>query len=210
VTLFITAATGFVGKHAVTCLSGAGLEILATYRRRLSQADAQIRWFQAEDIARGSILPKMLEGVDAVLHLAGLAHLPRRQAEHNEASFHRVNVVGTVSLAPAAVDAGVRRFVFISSVKASTDPSGEWPLREEDHKVPEDTYGRSKASAEDRLGQIAVNAGLEHVVLRPPLVYGSGVGANFLALMKRVDRGPPFSLSKIKNLRSPVYVDNHR
>ena len=124
-------------------------------------------------------------GCDAVVHLANIAHTAASAAD-----LHRINVEGTVAQARAALAAGVRRFVYLSSIKAVQ---------------PDDPYGRAKLAAEQALAGIS---GLEVVILRPPLVYGPGVKANFRALMKAISRGWPLPLAGIENRRSLVYVGN--
>lgn len=135
--------------------------------------------------AAGHELRTAPAGCDAVVHLANIAHTAARPAE-----LHRVNVEGTLAQAQAALAAGARRFVYLSSLKAAR---------------PDDAYGRSKALAEEALLKLP---GLEAVVLRPPLVYGARVKANFLALVRAVDRGWPLPLASIRNQRSLVYVGN--
>jgi nucleoside-diphosphate-sugar epimerase len=135
--------------------------------------------------AAGHELRTAAEGCDAVVHLANIAHTAAHPAE-----LHRVNVEGTLAQAKSALVAGARRFVYLSSLKAAQ---------------PDDAYGRSKAVAEQALLQMQ---GLECVVLRPPLVYGPRVKANFLALLRAVDRGWPLPLASIENRRSLLYVGN--
>lgn len=135
--------------------------------------------------AAGHELRSSVAGCDAVVHLANLAHTSAGPRE-----LHRVNVEGTIAQAKAALVAGARRFVYVSSVKAA---------------LPEDAYGRAKAVAEQALLQLE---GLEPTILRPPLVYGPRVKANFLALMRAVDRGWPLPLASVRNRRSLIYVAN--
>lgn len=135
--------------------------------------------------ATGHELRASAEGCDAVVHLANIAHTSASPAD-----LHRVNVEGTIAQAQAALAAGARHFVYLSSIKAAQ---------------PDDAYGRAKALAEQALLGLA---GLEAVILRPPLVYGPRVKANFLALMRAMDRGWPLPLSSIRNRRSLIYVGN--
>lgn len=136
-------------------------------------------------LAGGHELCATTEGCDAVVHLANIAH-----AAANARDLHRVNVEGTIAQARAALEAGARRFVYLSSIKAA---------------LPEDAYGRAKAAAEQALLRLE---GLEPLILRPPLVYGPRVKANFLALMRAVDRGWPLPFAGIHNRRSLIYVGN--
>jgi nucleoside-diphosphate-sugar epimerase len=135
--------------------------------------------------AAGHELRASAEGCDAVVHLANIAH-----ASASPRELHRVNVEGTLAQAQAALAAGARRFVYLSSIKAAR---------------PADAYGRAKRVAEQGLLGLR---GLEPVILRPPLVYGPRVKANFLALMRAVDRGWPLPLASIRNRRSLLYVGN--
>jgi nucleoside-diphosphate-sugar epimerase len=139
------------------------------------------------------------------VHLAGAAHLPRGA---DPLVFESTNVLATERLAAAAARAGVRRFVFVSSAKVNGERSAERPLREDDPPAPEDAYARSKLEAERRLLAIAKSSALEPVILRPPLVYGPGVKANFLALLRAVDAGWPLPLARVANRRSLVYLGN--
>jgi nucleoside-diphosphate-sugar epimerase len=135
--------------------------------------------------AAGHEVRSSAQGCDAVVHLANIAHTSAAPAE-----LHRVNVEGTIAQARSALAAGARRFVYLSSIKAAR---------------PEDAYGRAKAIAEQALLKLE---GLDAVILRPPLVYGPRVKANFLALMRAIDRGWPLPLASVRNQRSLVYVGN--
>lgn len=146
-----------------------------------------------------------LSGIDAVVHLAARVHVMRESASDPLAEFRRVNVAASLKLARQAATAGVRRFVYLSSVKVN----GESGTYTESHPpAPEDAYGVSKHEAEVGLRRIADETGLEVVIIRPPLVYGPGVRANFRALMRAVARGIPLPLGAIDNRRSLVASDN--
>jgi nucleoside-diphosphate-sugar epimerase len=154
--IHVTGASGFIGSHLCPALTAAGHELRAS-----------------------------VEGCDAVVHLANIAH-----ARASAAELHRVNVEGTIAQARAALAAGARRFVYLSSAKAAS---------------PDDAYGHAKRIAEQALMAMP---GLEPAILRPPLVYGPRVKANFLALMRAVDRGWPLPLASVRNRRSLLYVGN--
>ena len=136
-------------------------------------------------------------------------HDPRDDEPSREA-FRAVNVVATAALAKAAARAGVRHFVFVSSVKAAGETSGERPLREDDLPRPQDTYGKSKEAAEQALRQAVLDtgSGMAVTILRPPLVYGPGAGANFGALLRLADSPWPLPLAAAKAPRSFVFVGN--
>lgn len=159
----------------------------------------------AGDLVEGANWQHALAGVDAVVHLAARVHVMREAAADPLAEFRRVNVAASLKLAREAARAGVRRFVYLSSVKVNGE-SGTFT--EGDRPAPEDAYGISKHEAEVGLRQIADETGLEVVIIRPPLVYGPGVRANFRALMRAVARGIPLPLGAIDNRRSLVAVDN--
>jgi nucleoside-diphosphate-sugar epimerase len=152
----------------------------------------------------------MLAGVDAVVHLAARVHIMEERAADPLAAFRAVNTSGTLNLARQAAETGVRRFVFVSSVKVNgeeTTPGS--PFRHDDLPNPEDPYGISKREAEDGLLELAAQSGMDVVIVRPPLVYGPGVKANFAAMMRAVQRGLPLPLGAVThNRRSLVALDN--
>ena len=142
------------------------------------------------------------------MHLAAHVHVMRPQSGEGVGDYLRVNVEGSERLAREAARAGVRRFVFLSSVKVNGEASGERPFVESDPDMPTDAYGESKAEAERRLRSISEQSGMEIVILRPPLIYGAGVKANFLSLLRTVDAGVPLPFLWIDNRRSLIYVGN--
>ncbi len=150
-----------------------------------------------------------LQGVDAVAHLAARAHVRREVADDPLQEFRRINVTATERLARCASDCGVQRLVFVSSVKVNgerTPPGADFS--EADRPAPSEPYGLSKWEAEQALQGIAAETGLESVILRPPLVYGPRVKANFLSLMKLIDRGIPLPFAAITNRRSLIFLRN--
>ncbi|WP_291346906.1 NAD-dependent epimerase/dehydratase family protein [Desulfobacula sp.] len=157
---------------------------------------------------------KALDGIDVVIHTAASAHIMNDSAADPLAEFRKVNTAGTLKLARQAVAAGVRRFVFISSVKVNGEKTGRQvegvrrSFSEEDVPEPQDAYAVSKYEAEQGLMAIAEETELEVVIIRPPLVYGPGVKANFRLLMKWVQRGVPLPLGAVHNKRSFVALDN--
>ena len=150
-----------------------------------------------------------LAGINVVIHTAARVHVMNDTLADPLAEFRRVNVEGTLNLARQAADAGVRRFIFVSSIKVNGEdtPHGK-PFTEDDTPAPVDPYGISKREAEERLRQLAAETGLEVVIIRPPLIYGPGVKANFLNLLKIVDKGLPLPLASITNARSLLYLGN--
>jgi UDP-glucose 4-epimerase len=201
--VLITGASGFVGRALVDELATAGHTVVCAVRRGSGLPNEVL----VDDLGPKTEWGRALAGCDAVVHLAARVHVMRDEASDPLAEFRRVNTEGTLRLAGQAAQAGVRRFVFISSVKVNGEGREE-PYRETDAAAPEDAYAISKWEAEQGLQTIAAETGLEIVILRPPLVYGPGVKANFERLLKIVKRGLPLPLGAIRNRRSLLYLGN--
>jgi UDP-N-acetyl-alpha-D-quinovosamine dehydrogenase len=206
--VLVTGANGFLGRPLGAHLAERGHSVVRAVRSpsgKLPAADGVVATGDLED-ARD--LGDALTGVDVVVHLAARAHVMRDTASDPEAAFRRANLDATRHLAQEAVRAGVRRFVFLSSVKVNGEQTTDRPFSENDLPQPEDAYGRSKRAAEQELWRIAAATGLEVVVIRPPLVYGPRVKGNFLRLLKLADTGVPLPLARVRNWRSLVNVWN--
>jgi nucleoside-diphosphate-sugar epimerase len=207
--VLVTGATGFVGRHLVDRLARAGLQVRGAVRRPESAAhggDGGAQMVAVGEIGPGTEWDAALEGVDVVVHLAGRAHVMQDRASDPLAEYRRVNLEGTTRLAARASAAGVKRLVFVSSVKVNGEAThGTDAFREDDRPAPLDPYGTSKWEAEQALRGVA---GLETVVVRPPLVYGPGVRANFLRMVQSVARGLPLPVGAVNNRRSLVFVGN--
>jgi nucleoside-diphosphate-sugar epimerase len=203
--VLVTGATGFVGSAVCPILARAGYRVRRAVRTHAAAGpgDAVIG-----EINERTDWPDALRGVKYVVHLAARAHATQSRERELHAEYERVNVAGTRRLAERAVEAGVRRFVFLSSVKANGEVTGEHPFRESDPPRPEDAYGRTKREAEELLMRIGRESRMDVVVLRSPLVYGPGVKGNFLRFMRLVASGIPLPLGSIDNRRSLVYVGN--
>jgi nucleoside-diphosphate-sugar epimerase len=160
------------------------------------------------DLGATTSLTAALENVTAVVHLAARVHMMNDGATDPLKEFRRVNVEGTEALASAAAKQGVRRMIFVSSVKVNGELTSGTPFSEADRPDPQDPYAVSKCEAEEALRSIGVKTGLEIVIVRPPLVYGPGVRANFLRLTSLAARGIPIPLPNIGNRRSLIGVDN--
>lgn len=150
-----------------------------------------------------------LNGVDVVIHTAARVHVMNDSAADALTEFRRVNVAGTLELARRAAEAGVRRFIFLSSIKVNGEGTlpGK-PFKADDTPAPQDPYGVSKLEAEQALKQLALESAMEVVIIRPPLVYGPGVRANFLSMLRWLDKGVPLPLGAIHNQRSLVAIGN--
>jgi nucleoside-diphosphate-sugar epimerase len=208
--VLVTGASGFVGRHVVAALRAAGhsvrCAVRATARGRALPAD--IDRIEIPTIGAATDWTRALDGVGAVVHLAARAHVLEERAADPLAAFLEVNTAGTLALARSAADAGVRRFLFLSSIKVNGESSGEGAFGADDVPAPVDPYGVSKWRAETGLADIARGSSLETTIVRPPLVYGPGVGANFLRLLRLVDRGLPLPVGGVRNARSLVSVWN--
>jgi nucleoside-diphosphate-sugar epimerase len=152
---------------------------------------------------------RFVAGVDVVIHCAARVHVLNERASDPRQEYHRANVLGTLNLAEQAAAAGVRRFVFISSIKVNGEATLPGTAFEADGPaLPEDDYGLSKKEAEEGLRELAHRTGMEVVIIRPVLVYGPGVRANFLNMMRWLDKGVPLPLGAVHNQRSLVALDN--
>jgi UDP-glucose 4-epimerase len=149
-----------------------------------------------------------LRGVDTVVHLAARVHVTNDTANDPLLAFREVNVAGTMRLAECAVEAGVRRFIFVSTIKVNGETTCGKPFSENDTARPEDPYGVSKWEAEQILREIEAGTGMSVTILRPPLLYGPGVKANFLKLIKLIDKGIPIPLGSVNNRRSLMGLGN--
>lgn len=211
-TVLVTGATGFVGRVLVRRLLDRGVAVRAAVRGPVEAARGVLPP-GAEAVAVGSIGPATdwaaaLEGVGAVAHLAARVHVMRDTAADPLAEFRAVNTAGTRRLAESAAAAGVRRLVFVSSIKAVVDESRPEPVTDATPPDPHSPYGLSKREAEEALAAVSAATGLETVVLRPPLVYGPGVAGNLRTLMRLCARRVPLPLAGVRNRRSLVGVEN--
>ncbi len=210
--ILVTGATGFVGSSLVDRLSDDGIfpvrialrDSIAIGQRRL---DTPI---VVGDLRPDTKWGSALDGVKTVVHLAARVHVMRETATDSLAEFRRVNVAGTVNLAQQAISAGVQRFVFVSSIKVNGESTSRGkPYHPDDPPAPIDSYGISKYEAEAELRRLAAVSGMEVVIIRPTLVYGPGVKANFQAMIRWLWRGIPLPLAAVKgNRRSLVSLDN--
>jgi UDP-glucose 4-epimerase len=204
--VLVTGATGFVGADVCARLAADGMPVRRVVREhhhgpvqsddvRIRGIDGQTDWSDA------------LRGCGAVVHLAARVHVMSDASADPLVEYRAVNTVGTLNLARQAAAAGIKRFVFMSSVKVNGEGRA-LPYSLDDTPAPQDPYGVSKLEAESGLREIAASTGMEVVIIRPPLVYGPGVGANFLRLMRAVGKGVPLPFGRVRNLRSLIYVGN--
>ncbi|MBN3763268.1 SDR family oxidoreductase [Burkholderia sp. Ac-20365] len=205
----VSGANGFVGRALCRALLDAGHRVTGLVRRSGGCVDGVAEWVDASADYSG-IAQNWLVGLnaDCVVHLAARVHVMNDTAADPDAAFRATNVDGTLRLAAAARQHGVPRFVFVSSIKAVAEGDGGQSLRENAPPRPEDAYGRSKRAAEEALTRLGNDTGLEIVIVRPPLVYGPQVRANFLRLIDAVWWGIPLPLGGADARRSMVYVGN--
>jgi nucleoside-diphosphate-sugar epimerase len=204
-TVLVTGTNGFIGRALCNVLAASGRGVRKAVRMPVPGLPDAVA---VGDIGPNTDWRTALEGVSGVVHLAARTHVLRETATDPLAKYRQVNVSGTERLARSAAAGGVRRLVFVSSVKVNGERTGERPFTEDGAPRPEDAYGVSKWEAEQALSRIAAETGLEVVVLRPPLVYGPGVKGNFLRIMSLVARGMPLPLGAIDNRRSFIYAGN--
>ena len=207
--VLVTGASGFVGRHCVEVLLASGRPVRGLFRTPPGpEAAADLEAARVHGLHDREGLRRALAGVEAVVHLAARVHVLEETAADPLAAFRAVNVEGTRTLLEESAAAGVRSFVFVSSVKAVGEASGSTTWTEATEPRPVDPYGVSKREAEILVRAFADEHGVHAPILRLPLVYGPGVGANMLALLRAVARGVPLPLGAVRNRRSLAYVGN--
>ena len=208
--VLVTGANGFVGQAVLLRLNRmTGVTAVGSVRRAGMVADAGAPLVKVGELSAKSDWSGALAGVQAVVHTAARVHVMQEAAADLLDEFRRVNVHGTLNLARQAAAGGVRRFVFVSSIKVNGEATQlGHPFTADDTPAPLDAYGVSKMKAEQGLREIGCQTGMEVVIIRPPLVYGPGVKANFAAMMRWLKRGVPLPLGAIYNQRSLVALDN--
>jgi UDP-glucose 4-epimerase len=210
--VLVTGATGLVGGALARRLAGECLAdgVVAAAVRHLGVAFPQgVKQVQVGDLLATTDWRGALHGVEAVVHCSARVHVMRDDVGNPLDAYRQVNVLGTLNLARQAAQAGVRRFVFASSIKVNGEATlPGCPFTADDTPAPLDPYGVSKLEAEQGLREIAVQTGMEVVIIRPPLVYGPSVKANFASMIRWLKRGVPLPLGAIHNQRSLVSLGN--
>jgi UDP-glucose 4-epimerase len=201
--ILITGANGFIGTHLCHELSNRDVDFRATARNANENNYAD---FVSCDLETTESLDQLMDGCDIVVHLAGRAHVT---SDDSKEKYRVANEFVTQRLADAAIKNGISRFVYLSSIKVNGESSGPGlPIRSTDIPSPLDNYGRSKLAAELALQAICHDNSMEYVIIRPTLVYGQGVKANFSALISAVKRGLPLPIATVKNERSMIGINN--
>ena len=207
--ILVTGATGFIGLAVAQELLKQAFDVSAAVRKLSPFLPDAVKQIEIGDI---SSLPEnisTLHDMDVVIHIAARAHIMDETESNPLSEFRKVNTTATLNLARQAAEAGVKRFIFISSIKVNGEITESGiPFTAKSTHVPTNPYGLSKFEAEHGLMSLAQNTGMEVVIIRPPLVYGPGVKANFLNMIKWVDKAIPLPLGSVHNKRSLVALDN--
>jgi len=208
--ILVTGATGFVGRALCLELLRRGFAVRAAVRDTCGgDLPDEVECVGVGEIAPETDWSAALNGVSTVIHLAARVHVMNDQAADPMAEFRKVNAEGSEQLARQAAANGVKRLVFVSSIKVNGEMTeGEAKFSESDPPVPQDAYGRSKWEGEQALWRVAGETGLEGVVVRPPLVYGPAVKGNFATMLGALRRRLPLPLASVHNRRSLIYVGN--
>lgn len=208
-TVLVTGANGFVGQHLVNYLCQQGHQVVATTRTAEAGFDSpRVRSVSVGEITATTDWSSALNDVESIIHLAARVHVMREQAVDPISAFRQVNTAGTLRLAQQAAEAGVKRFVYLSSIKVNGEHTTTHPFSEADSAEPQDPYAQSKWEAEQQLLALAAKTGLEVSIVRPPLVYGPEVRGNFLRLLGLTAKAWPLPLASIENRRSLVNIHN--
>jgi len=208
--VLITGGTGFVGKASARDIRIDGnMKVVAAVRNVSNQFPTGVEQVVVGDLLANTDYSHALKNVEVVIHAAARVHVMQDNAANPLAEFRKVNVDGTLNLARQTVEAGAKRFIFISSIKVNGESTLEdRPFNPDDTYITTDPYGASKREAEQGLLALAEETGLEVVIIRPPLIYGPGVKANFRSLLKWMSRGMPLPFGAVHNKRSFVAIDN--
>lgn len=204
----VTGANGFVGRALCTQLLARGFEVRGAVRSEKSVLPQGVERIAVGEIHGDTDWSSALQGIDIVIHLAARVHVMKDESSDPLSEFRKVNVEGTEKLAISAARAGVERLVYASSIKVNGEATTIRPYSETDASGPQDPYGVSKWEAERMLHRISKENGIEFAIIRPPLVYGPGVGGNFIRMLDWIAKGIPLPLGSVKNRRSMIYVEN--
>jgi nucleoside-diphosphate-sugar epimerase len=207
--VLLTGSTGFVGRSVLNRLCNDGLEVIACSRAERLKTPSEARYMQVAGLDSSTDWTLALDGVAVVIHSAARVHVMHDRSSDPLSEFRKVNVEGTLNLARQAAELGVRRFIFISSIKVNGEGTSlGMPYLADAQAAPADPYGVSKMEAEQGLRALAAETGMAVVTIRPTLVYGPGVKANFLNMMRWLHKGVPLPFGAIHNRRSLVALDN--
>jgi nucleoside-diphosphate-sugar epimerase len=216
--ILVTGATGFVGKALVTSLTAENHQITALVRQHTRVLSSEVEQFVLSDISHlnnasesdphFTALRDKLESIDVIIHAAARVHVMSESEQTPLTAFRQVNTKATLSLAEMAAAAGVKRFIFLSTIGVNGAQTFNHPFTESDEAAPHNDYATSKWEAEQGLNALADRTGMQVVILRAPLIYGYGAPGNFSRLLNWVEKGLPLPLAKISNRRSLLSLDN--
>lgn len=208
--IFVTGATGFVGRKLCHSLLERGCSVAGTVRsqEKISELSSQMECHLIDDIGPYTDWAGVLDHVDTIIYLAARVHVMQETSADPLNEYRGVNSAGAERLAYMASKAGVRRIIYLSTIKVNGERTTDHPFTEEDVVNPDDPYARSKWEAEQILHRISRETGIEVVIIRPPLIYGDGVAGNFLRLLNWVNKDVPLPLSLVNNRRSLIYAGN--
>jgi|TARA_B110000902_G_scaffold27376_1_gene29688 nucleoside-diphosphate-sugar epimerase len=207
--ILVTGATGFVGRSVVEQLLNDHYGVRACSRLKNVSNSTGVELYEIGDMSESIDWHQALQDIDVVIHIAARVHVMDDSVADPLTEFRKVNTAGTLNLARQAAESGVKRFIFTSSIKVNGEMTlVDLPFKPNDNYIPTDPYGLSKYEAEQGLLTIAEETGMEVVIIRPPLIYGPNVKANFASMMKWVNKGIPLPFGAIDNKRSLVALDN--
>lgn len=207
--ILVTGATGFVGQTLITALLNKNVRVAAAVREKSEALPCDVQQIKIGNMQSTTAWAEAMPKTRVIIHTAARVHVMNDKELNPLTEFRKTNVDGTLNLARQAAEAGVQRFIFISSIKVNGEETVKGhPFTPKNNSIPTDPYGLSKYEAEQGLLEIAKKTGMEVVIIRPPLVYGPGVKANFASMVKWVAKGIPLPLGAINNQRSFVALDN--
>jgi len=207
--VLVTGSNGFIGSAVVNKNVADGYRVSGIVRRTPNQTTKNLYKEYVVALAPDTDFSSVLTNQEVIVHTAARVHVMHDTSLNPALEYRNTNVLGTLNLARQAASAGVRRFIFISSIKVNGEATFNGTLfKADDTPAPLDSYSMSKMEAEEGLLRLAAETGMEVVIVRPPLVYGPGVKANFLSMMRWLYKGIPLPLGAIHNKRSMVALDN--
>lgn len=207
--ILVTGANGFLGRALCESLAKQGFDVIAGSRKKLQFTSKQITCVDYGELSANNDYKSLLSGVQVVIHAAARVHKIDDKEVNSYTRYRDINTLATLALAEQAAECGIKRFIFISSVKVNGETTTvDKPFQPVDVFKPSDPYGLSKFEAEQGLLEITKQTEMEAVIIRPPLVYGPGVKANFASMMHWLNQGIPLPLGGINNRRSLVALDN--
>jgi nucleoside-diphosphate-sugar epimerase len=208
--ILITGGSGFIGSFLAKRLVLDAYNVVATLRgnKQLAESKLNLNFARVENISAETNWRNILDGVDTVIHTVARVHQMQESSEDPLTVYREANTFATKNLAEQAKAAGVKHFIFLSSIKVNGESTSSKPFDEQDTPNPLDPYGLSKLEAEQALIEVCKNSDMRYTILRLPLVYGVGVKANFASLVKLVRKGWPLPLGSVYNKRSMLYLGN--